>query len=195
MKKNKSLKIFYEAQLSCPEGRWGMTMTITRADSTWTSPWFAFNGMRFQTFEEAREKAAEQFIALRTVLEGESKNRIDQWGVYGPKKRMTIKPDEGAWKCGNGHWFAYAPPPAWPPWCAIEGCESAMLLWIVKDDVTSKDWPPFLPYASVSYNDQPVILRPMTDGPPWLWPDGKPPRKGEEDGKLLPEVRPEPEEP
>lgn len=78
MSKKKSLKIFYEAQLSCPEGRWGMTMTITRGDSTWTSPWFAFTGMRFQNFEEARQKAGEQFIALRTVLEDEPSavNRI-----------------------------------------------------------------------------------------------------------------------
>ena len=117
MGKKKSLKIHYEAQLSCPEGLWGMTMTITRGDTTWTSPWFAFQRMERQNFLEARKKAAEQFIALHRVLEPDAEEpfSIDQWGVYG-SKRTRILPEEGAWKClKNNHWFAYEPPPSWPP--------------------------------------------------------------------------------
>lgn len=184
MKRNKrSNRVFYEAQLSCPEGRWGMTLTITRGESTWTSPWFAFQMMRYQTFEEARVKAAEQFVALRRTLEGETSTaKIDQWGVYG-----KILPQEGAWKCSEGHWFKYEPPPAWPPWCAIEGCDAAEIIWIEKDDITSKDWPPFFPYGSRG-----MLMRPMTDGPPWIWPEGHKPRSEHTRMEARPAMPPKP---
>jgi hypothetical protein len=51
--------------------------------------------------------------------------------------------EEGAWMCSDGHMFRYARPPAYPPWCAVEGCRATgKFVWIVKDEVTSRDWLP-----------------------------------------------------
>lgn len=226
-------KIYYEAQLSCPDGRWGMTLTITRAKSHWTCPWFALPDMRYQTFSEAQRRAYLQILHLRTCLENPNDTVVqikgpvaDTASVYTfgderdhpegsreywralhdrkvregtmPATQEVVFPLEGAWKClKNGHWFKYEPPPAWPPWCAIEGCDSPGFVWIVKDDVTGKDWPPFFPYKEGGA-DEPPLMRPMTDGPPWILPDGKHPytgrhrKEGEEgEGEFLPEVRPE----
>jgi hypothetical protein len=48
---------------------------------------------------------------------------------------------EGAWQCSDGHMFRYEPPPAWPPFCAVAGCFArGEFRWILKDDVTSRDW-------------------------------------------------------
>ncbi len=48
--------------------------------------------------------------------------------------------DDGAWQCGDGHMFEYEPPPASPPWCPTIACRSMDFRWIVKDDVTGRDW-------------------------------------------------------
>jgi hypothetical protein len=57
--------------------------------------------------------------------------------------------EEGAWQCGDGHMFFYAPPPAYPPWCSKPGCfAKGEFKWIIKDEVTSRDWPPKPPQSS-----------------------------------------------
>jgi hypothetical protein len=50
--------------------------------------------------------------------------------------------DDGAWQCGAGHVFGYEPPPASPPWCVVLGCKAGDYRWIVKDEVTERDWIP-----------------------------------------------------
>lgn len=50
--------------------------------------------------------------------------------------------DEGAWQCGDGHMFRYEPPPASPPWCVVLGCKAGDFRWILKDEVTGRDWLP-----------------------------------------------------
>lgn len=52
---------------------------------------------------------------------------------------------DGAWQCGRGHMFRYEPPPASPPWCPKPGCHAGNFRWIIKDEVTSKDWLPDKP--------------------------------------------------
>ena len=49
---------------------------------------------------------------------------------------------DGAWQCGAGHIFRYEPPPAWPPWCIKGGCDAGDFRWIIKDEVTGRDWLP-----------------------------------------------------
>jgi hypothetical protein len=50
--------------------------------------------------------------------------------------------EEGAWQCGDGHMFRYEPPPTTPPWCGKEGCQAGDFRWIIKDEVTGRDWLP-----------------------------------------------------
>jgi hypothetical protein len=38
--------------------------------------------------------------------------------------------------------FRYEPPPAWPPWCPKPECHAGDFRWIIKDEVTSRDWLP-----------------------------------------------------
>lgn len=54
----------------------------------------------------------------------------------------SSKGQEGAWQCGNGHMFRYEPPPASPPWCSKTDCRSMSFAWIIKDEVTGRDWLP-----------------------------------------------------
>src|SRR5277367_5216962 len=48
--------------------------------------------------------------------------------------------EDGAWQCGDGHMFQYEPPPASPPWCIRTTCHAGDFRWIIKDEVTSRDW-------------------------------------------------------
>jgi hypothetical protein len=38
--------------------------------------------------------------------------------------------------------FRYEPPPASPPWCAKARCQAGNFRWIIKNEVTERDWPP-----------------------------------------------------
>lgn len=49
---------------------------------------------------------------------------------------------KGAWQCGNGHMFRYEPPPESPPWCSKIDCRSMNFIWIIKNDITGRDWLP-----------------------------------------------------
>jgi hypothetical protein len=53
-----------------------------------------------------------------------------------------MKQEDGAWMCGVGHMFHYEAPPAEPPWCGHPECQALGFVWIIKDDVTSRDWIP-----------------------------------------------------
>ena len=49
---------------------------------------------------------------------------------------------EGAWMCGDGHLFRYEPPPSYPPWCGNAKCFAGGFKWIIKNEVTERDWLP-----------------------------------------------------
>jgi hypothetical protein len=76
---------------------------------------------------------------------------------FGRVERVVAKTnaiqEEGAWQCGAGHMFRYEPPPASPPWCAKTGCQAGDFRWIIKNEVTDRDWFPDGPLPGYHDNE------------------------------------------
>lgn len=66
-----------------------------------------------------------------------------------------MQEQEGAWQCGNGHMFRYEPPPLRPPWCVKTTCLNLDFRWILRDEVTGKDWLPPIKIVILHWPDDP----------------------------------------